>query len=779
MSSRHVSISLEVRNHLTRGTALRISSLSFLLLLGLILFLIGENRLVGMDEAIVVEANSLSGFEEIHKGVFRASNVQNEFHSLAMQLALVPNAYYRIRYDVPRLAREKVTVTADLYAPGYDNPEQELSKVFGMSVQGKRQDFIINSGKSPEHALFRLFYSGPPGLEIANLHITRVAAWRIWLKWGLFAGAFSALLIIVMFVIQHFRNLTALSQPTEVGTPRIMADEALALVAVYLCAVLIRYIMYIVMPYWSGDEYAYKSIAAGIWHFGKNGVLTDTMVAQSVDLPNLLYPYLISPAFMLGENFYFGVRLINAIVINLAIFPCYLIARKYLNRVPALAATSVSIAIPFANLGAYVVTEVLFFPLFLFSVWVAIESIDRPRSIGWVIAFGAVAAILLNVRLNAMVLLPAYFISLLWISLSQRQALSLLKRPYWFGVVIAFLGTDVLLQYILGTRKIGDIGLYAQVVERSEGPFSVFANDPVGIFHLIVGHLTTLAIPYALPIALMISAIASGRSKLISNRKFYDFLVVATIFSSALFVLALVFTISVSPFDLGGLGRWHSRYYFYFYPLVIIAGAVFAERLQPTATSDRLGVIVIVVLLLTADIYFIKLHGGLQNPWFGSIADNMDVQWYREAGIFYWLFIAFTLALAWLWYNRSAHFAGGLVCFIFIWVIVANYGTLRVAEAGPGAISDACGNLSQRFLDQYPGRFAIAGDSRATMVGAAFWNPYIPEKTLLHNDSSKSIGPAEVGVPADYLVVNGDIQVDAAYRSLVSIGKCAIYKLPN
>ena len=54
------------------------------------------------------------------------------------------------------------------------------------------------------------------------------------------------------------------------------------------------------------------------------------------------------------------------------------------------------------------------------------------------------------------------------------------------------------------------------------------------------------------------------------------------------------------------------------------------------------------------------------------------------------------------------------------------------------------------------------------MVGAAFWNPYLPEKTFVYNKSSKPLGPAEVGIFAEYLDVNGEISVDAAYRSLLS-----------
>jgi hypothetical protein len=65
------------------------------------------------------------------------------------------------------------------------------------------------------------------------------------------------------------------------------------------------------------------------------------------------------------------------------------------------------------------------------------------------------------------------------------------------------------------------------------------------------------------------------------------------------------------------------------------------------------------------------------------------------------------------------------------------------------------------------------------MVAAAFWNPYVPEKTLIYDNSAKLLGSAEVGTTADYLIVNGTVLVDSAYRSLISIGKCTIYEIQN
>ncbi len=757
-----------------RQTAVR--ALFMACLFGIGLSQLAYYRLVSFEEHVNVGAPSLSGYVEIPKRAYLADKTPDQFHSLNIPVSLVPNAYYRFRFDVLNLPRERINLTADLYAPGYDNPAQETNIHTGMSSLKSQQDFIFNLDNSPDSAYFRLFYSGLPGLEISNIQITRVPAWCMWLKWSLLVGVIGSLCLFVLTVIKHLKNIYTSESKILIPATGILLTEVPLLFVIYFVAVLVRFAMYLALPYWSGDEYIYKSIAASIWQFGHHGVLADSMVSSSVDLPNLLYPYLISPAFALGENFYTGIRLINALVINAAIFPCYLIARKYLERIPSLIAVVFSIAIPFINLGAFAVTETLFFPLFLLAVWVAIESIEHRHSIAWAAAFGLITAVLLNVRLTAMVLLPAYLLSLLWISVRQRQAWNLLVRPIWLGTLITFACSYLAIKYSLDGKAIGDIGLYAGIAGRSDGPVSIVLKDPSGAFNLLAGHLTTLSIPYALPIAIMLTSAMRRRNQLSNDDRVNDFHVVALVFSAAIFTLALLFTIGVSAFDLGGLGRWHSRYYFYCYPLFIIVGAVIVDRHKNSLQSNRLMTFTIVAILLACNVYFIKSYGALQNPWFGSIADNMDVQWYRIYKGLYWLFVAATAVIAWLWYKRSTLFVSSLISFMIAWVLVANVGTLRTAGISNDVQSDACGSLSWHFLEQHPGRFVVIGEDRPTLVGAAFWNPYIPEKAFIFPEHTKLLGPDEVAVTTDYLIVNGKIPVDSVYHQIASIGDCAIYE---
>lgn len=549
--------------------------------------------------------------------------------------------------------------------------------------------------------------------------------------------------------------------------------ELSVVLAIYFFAVIVRYSLYLLMPYWSGDEYVYKSIALGIWHFGHAGILTNDSAAANLNLPNLLYPYLIAPAFRLGGDFYFGVRLINALVMNLAIFPCYLLAREFLEHRAALMVSVLSIAIPFVSFGAFAVTEVLFFPLFCLFFLVAYKSIENVNSIKWFVFLGVILGVLLNVRLTAMVLMPAYLFAYFWVSLRHGLIIQSIKRPTWLMTILAFLLSFCLLQYFLGVQKIASLGVYETVASHSK-PLWLILQDYNGLLNLFLGHLTTLAIPYALPIAIIASIFFTNKSKLSENKSFDILLVITSVFSFALLLFCIIFTIHVSPFDLGGLGRWHSRYYFYFYPLVIIAGYVFSQKEEFQSHFSRLAALVIALLFLGVDIYFVKIHNGAVG-WFGALADNMDVHWYLKFDEAYWFFMIWTVLLCWQWYKGSKYFIKDAILFVIIWVFVANYACLLVAQDSKAEGSD-CGNLVREYLNQYPGRFIIVGDTNSATVSVQFWNSYIPEKILTYSDKTH---PFSAPIDVNYLVVNGKVSVASNYQKLISIGLCAIYKPIN
>ena len=79
------------------------------------------------------------------------------------------------------------------------------------------------------------------------------------------------------------------------------------------------------------------------------------------------------------------------------------------------------------------------------------------------------------------------------------------------------------------------------------------------------GHLTILSIPFSLALAAGVAILLPWRNQRTPAqvRTTSLFLLLAT---AGAIGMAIVFTVGISPSDLGGLGRWHSRYYFSSFP---------------------------------------------------------------------------------------------------------------------------------------------------------------------------------------------------------------------
>lgn len=718
------------------------------------------------------EAN-LSGFIALTGGRYEAIDGEGDFHSIATLISISPNSHYRLEFNIDRTARNRVTLNTDLFNIGYDEAEQDYSFPVGISTAGQRQNIIIYTGKSPDKAAVRIFYSGMAGLIVSNLHVKRIPEWTIKVEPILTAGLF----ILTAWLGWRFLQCTnkALTQSNPPTTaPEKSPNKTLPLIAIYLGIALLHYAFYIALPYWGGDEYVYKSIANGIWAFGKYGILTEAMVGQSVSFPNLLYPYLIAPTFFFGEHFYVFARLINALIMTSAIFPAYFVARELMGRRPALISATISVLIPFVNLGAYSVTEVLFFPLFLISFWLAFRCTEHPSILSHFL-FGASVGLLLNVRLNAIILLPAFLIGHFWIGFYKNGPSTWIRRPYWLISIIGTLLSYLLLQYITHDRALSGLGFYAQVSDNKGIGHLIFTQLPV-VAKLLGGHLATLALPYALPLGIMIATVLHAGKNEQASTKLHLFLILTVCFFVALVGLSVIFTINMTPLDIGGMRRWHSRYYFYAYPLIVMAGVIFSHR-PDIAGRSRMVSWIVLAHVVSAGCYLFSLESA--DRWFGNTVDNADMSWYRVLPLWYWVGLCGTIGLTWLWNRRSAMLPRLALLYVIAWLSVSNYGWMVMAGINKRERPTPCGEWSLAFLNQNPGRFALASDSREKLVDTSFWIPYTAEMALIVGSKAPALHPADMAREADYLIANGSVAVGEEFRRVSVLGECRIYAFPG
>ncbi|MDA3876873.1 MAG: glycosyltransferase family 39 protein, partial [Halothiobacillus sp.] len=523
-----------------------------------------------------------SGFSYLDSS-FHAVASDNDLHIISGTLRLSPNTRYLVKFKLRGVPTRPTYLHVDLYAPGYDNPEQEVNFRLGYEALPKVLTGGFSTGPSvPAAANIRFFYSGKPGLKIGEIQIARVPVWRIGLQNVCLAIFLSALLLLLVVFSRWVFDEP--EQRCEAGV-RSVGHAAASMGSVYAIIVLVRFVSAWLQPYWSGDEYLYKAIASGIWAYGHAGHLSPNQLLQSLNLPNLLYPYLIAPAFIFGSDFYTAIRLFNALVVSAALFPVYAITRRMAGYRVSLTLAVISCLLPSVNIAAYAVTEVLYFPLFLVCAWLAVRSLENPLSVLRNLLLGIAVGVLLNVKLNGMVVIPAYLLALLVTATFDRKLSLLVRRPSWIAALVSTIISYIVLRAVLVGDEVAGLGFYRS---HSGGwissALSAAVADPSGLLRLLTGHLTILTIIFSVCIATVALALfdkpVSASEK---NRRGVVVLLVLLFAASA--ALAVLFTLGVSSVDLGGLGRWHSRYYFMALPLLLVCGLA-VPRSRPSSRSQ-------------------------------------------------------------------------------------------------------------------------------------------------------------------------------------------------
>ncbi|WP_230742896.1 ArnT family glycosyltransferase [Methanooceanicella nereidis] len=156
-------------------------------------------------------------------------------------------------------------------------------------------------------------------------------------------------------------------------------DIAIIILA-FIIIILIKSLMSLPFssPYLLCDEIIYGSIAQNV----PDGKLySDYLGVPGVGTYPPGYPLFLSFAYMLADDsqaIYHIMLVINAILNTSVIFPAYFILRKYVPKATSLAGALVITTLPFVNIYTFaLLSENLFIPLFMFSIWFLMESVSK------------------------------------------------------------------------------------------------------------------------------------------------------------------------------------------------------------------------------------------------------------------------------------------------------------------------------------------------------------------------------------------------------------------
>jgi hypothetical protein len=286
---------------------------------------------------------------------------------------------------------------------------------------------------------------------------------------------------------------------------------------------------------------------------------------------NQLYPLLLWPLFndRLVPGALHDAHVLNAFVMTSAGIPAFLLARSVTrSRLLASSVAVLSVCVPWMTLSSFLMTEVVAYPAFVWTVLLLYRAVVRPGPRNDVLLLLALAL--------ATTARTQFAIFLLIVPLALYAYHAGLAETGSFGTRARAAARDMVaahrpLAFVYLALALVGLGLLAAGrLSKVFGTYSVTAEGnlfPRGMPHSLLEHLAPLAlglgiVPLLAGFTWLLAALIRPRSG--EHRAFASIAVVT--------VAALL--VEVTSYDLRfGQGRLHDRYLFYVAPLILTAFA--------------------------------------------------------------------------------------------------------------------------------------------------------------------------------------------------------------
>lgn len=296
-----------------------------------------------------------------------------------------------------------------------------------------------------------------------------------------------------------------------------------------------------------------------------------------------LTPIVHSTSFLLSADdvaAYHLIQATNVTLMMLGAFPVYALARRALSHRTALIASALAVAVPWIVYARFVMTEGIFYPVFLVFVLALVRTLERPTVGRQALLFLALAAAF-GVRTQAAVL-PAAVVAAAMLYGASGGSLKATLRSFW----------PTWLGYALAATAVA--GLAAMGVWNPLGAYDVLLGDswrhPRGLALWAGSNVTALSLGLGL---LALPAAALGVTSMLRRRSTSGEKAFAAAALASVSVLVLtVAVLAASPY---GQGIVHERNLFYVAPLIFIGALAWttnAYERSRVAIAATLAVVV-------------------------------------------------------------------------------------------------------------------------------------------------------------------------------------------
>ena len=514
------------------------------------------------------------------------------------------------------------------------------------------------------------------------------------------------------------------------------------------------------------DELIYSELARSLADSGE-------LLVRDTPSPGygIVYPALLSPVYLLYDGLtdaYAAVKTLNALVMSLAAVPAYFLARRVVGPWLSLLAAVLAVSLPSLVYTGTVMTENVFYPVFLAVALLFVLTLERPTLARQLLLLAGIG-LAFATRAQAVALAPAVLTAPLLLAVFRRDGLRATLRPFrWLYVVALGAGMLVAIVQLARGRALADLfGAYS-IVGESE-------YEPLEVARYFLYHVAELDLYLGVvPVAATIVLAAVARSL---DAPLQALLAVAL---SATFWLVL----AVSAFASVFAQRIQERNVFVVAPLFLVLLLAWVDRGAPrprvlTAAAAVVAAGLVLAIPFERFIETSALSDTLMLlPWW-NVQDHVTLEWVAELA----LLLAVALGAAFALVPRRYALVLPLVVLVYyaavfhpIWA-----GKHGIRQASAGAVFQGIRGVPRDWIDA-----ALPEDARAAVLwtGRAdrftvnqneFFNRGVGDVYYTRQPTPGGIGETQVFVDprngvvrrtsgetlqADYLLTDGSVTPD-------------------
>jgi hypothetical protein len=517
---------------------------------------------------------------------------------------------------------------------------------------------------------------------------------------------------------------------------RLTAAAVLSAVATLSIALRIHFAAQIHGPFVFMDELGYAEMAKTFARTGHIGLFGKSGLAYSP-----LYPILVSPVYALAssaQTAYEWAKVENSVLMSLAAFPVYGIARFVLSRPRAVGVAALSLAAPLMFYTGLEMSESLAYPVVLVAVWAMLRALGDPGMRNDALLLGAVL-LACATRLQEVALFPAALTAVLLVALFRptadqtrlRSALSAVARHRLLFGSVGLLVVAALARTVANGGALPLAGRYANVGSARANPLRVLeiAGQHLAELDFAIG-----LIPFA---GALLAGYALARHGFPHRGLVFGSVAVATtiwIFLEVAFDAAAYDRGTFTPGTnkvVGDLPRIHERYLIYLVPFFLVALVAALRQPRPRVRGRLVVAVAVVAALLPAAIPFSSVVN------YTIVADSFGLQIFgtdvggRIGPISHPLAVAlvagsiFGLAFVYALARPRPSFA--IVMTVVAFVILGSLVRIRlIGGATPATLKDRQARTA--WVDR-----AVGASSQVALVGGPNTNVLTLEHTAFAN----------------------------------------------